>query len=345
MQAGLVLDRRTRRRIEQMSRKTRDARVLIRSRVIVLVSRGVACAAAARELGCHPATAWRIVDRFRRHGEAALLDGRCDNGERKVDADFRAGIWDILSKSPPAYGWERTTWTVELLSRVIEQVLRVALSVGYLWKILKRFRIRWGMARPVVACPWKAARRRGRIGFLRHLARSRKCGEVLLYIDEVDIHLNPRIGRDWMLPGTQRVVVTPGKNVKNYLAGAYDPIQGRLVYTAGDRKASWLFLNLLRALLDAYHRARTIHLILDNYTIHKSRIVQAWLAARGARFRLHFLPPYCPEENRIERLWRDLHANVTRNHQCQTIVELMQRVHRYLTQRFDLVQVQAYAAA
>ena len=345
MQAVLDLDRPTRRRVEKMSRKTRDSRVLVRCRVIVLVGRGMSCAAAARELGCHPSAAWRIVERFRHFGEAALLDGRAENGERKLDADLRAGIWTILSRRPPVYGWRRDTWTLELLSRVMEQVLGVSLSVSYLWKILRRFKVRWGMARPVVACPWKAAKRRGRIGFLRRLARRRERGEVVLYVDEVDIHLNPKIGRDWMLPGTQRVVVTPGKNVKNYVAGAYDPLHGRLVYTSGERKASWLFLNLLRALLDAYRWARTIHLILDNYTIHKSQRTQAWLAAHGAKLRLHFLPPYCPDENRIERLWRDLHANVTRNHQCPTIGDLMQRTHRYLAERFDLQQVQAYAAA
>ncbi|MFP2924295.1 hypothetical protein ACLESO_03555 [Pyxidicoccus sp. 3LG] len=36
---------------------------------------------------------------------------------------------------------------------------------------------------------------------------------------------------------------------------------------------------------------------------------------------LHFLPPYCPEGNRIERLWLDLHANVTRNHRCRTLAQ------------------------
>ena len=60
--------------------------------------------------------------------------------------------------------------------------------------------------------------------------------------------------------------------------------------------------------------------------------------------RLHFLPPYCPNENRIERLWRDLHANVTRNHQCPTMDDLMAAVHRYLRERIDLSEVLAYAA-
>ena len=61
----------------------------------------------------------------------------------------------------------------------------------------------------------------------------------------------------------------------------------------------------------------------------------AWLAEFGDRLRLHFLPPYCPNENRIERIWLDLHANVTRNHRLKTIGELLDRVHGYLAERFD----------
>ncbi|OFV84722.1 MAG: hypothetical protein A2W26_13675 [Acidobacteria bacterium RBG_16_64_8] len=237
-----------------------------------------------------------------------------------------------------------TTWTLELLARVIAEDLHVVLSVGHLWKILRRMRVRWGRPRPVVACPWKAARRVARIALLRRLAARSRPGEVVVFADEVDLHLNPKIGPDWMLPGVQRKILTPGKNEKRYLAGAYDPRQRRLVYVEGDRKASWLFLNLLRALLVAYRGMKTIHVILDNYVIHKSGLVQSWLLAYGARIRLQFLPPYCPQENRIERLWLDLHANVTRNHRCRTMVKLMAAVHEYLARRFDLVEVRARAA-
>lgn len=344
MQAGLVLDRARRRRIEKMSCKTRDAGVLKRCRVIVLVGRGMSCAAAARHLGCHPSSAWRIVARFQVHGEAILFDGRGANGARKVDRDVEARICGILEKSPPDFGFPRPTWTLELIRGVVKRLLHIELSVGHLWKVLHGLHVRLGCPRPVVACPWKAARRRARIAFLRRLAAHPERGEVVLYVDEVDIHLNPKIGRDWMLPGTQRIVVTPGKNEKRFLAGAYDPMHQRLVYVEGDRKASWLFLNLLRALLDAYRWAQTVHVILDNYGIHKSHLVQGWLKAFGSKLRLHFLPPYCPEENDIERLWLDLHANVTRNHRCSAMTALMQAVHGYLVRRFDLVKVTAYAA-
>jgi len=49
--------------------------------------------------------------------------------------------------------------------------------------------------------------------------------------------------------------------------------------------------------------------------------------------KLHFLPPYCPDDNRIERVWQDLHANVTRNHRCRTMEELMAQVRLYLKTR------------
>ena len=209
------------------------------------------------------------------------------------------------------------------------------LSIAHVCRLVKRVGARWGRPRPVVSCPWKTRRRQRRIAALKQLAASATDENVVVYADEVDIHLHPKIGPDWMLPGTQRLVLMPGQNEKRYLAGAYEPRHRRLVYVEVDRKASWLFLNLLRALLESYVEADTIHVILDNYIIHKRRVALAWLAQSGDRLRLHFLPPYCPNKNRIERIRLDLHANVTRNHRQRTIEALLDRVHRYLAKRFE----------
>ena len=94
-------------------------------------------------------------------------------------------------------------------------------------------------------------------------------------------------------------------------------------------------MSLLRALLDSHEDARTIRAILDNFVIHRSRVTQAWLAEFGSRLRLHFLPPHCPSENKIGRIWLDLHAHVTRNHQQRSISALLDRVHSCLSRRFD----------
>jgi transposase len=335
MSTRLSLQRPARRRVQKLDRRSTSADQRIRCRVVLKVAAGRSCNAASRELGCAPSTAVRIVARFRAEGEAALLDHRNENGWHKIDADVRGGVCEILTGTPEDHGFMRPTWTLEILRSVVEQILRVLLSLSSLWTLLRELRVRWGRPRPIVACPWRTRRRQRRIAKLRRLAASASEENVVVYADEVDIHLNPKIGPDWMLPGTQRLVLTPGNNKKRYLAGAYDPMNHRLVYVEGDRKVSWLFLNLLRALLEAYDRTETIHVILDNYIIHKSRVTEAWLAEFGDRLKLHFLPPYCPSENRIERLWLDLHANVTRNHRQKTIDALLDRVHGYLAERFD----------
>jgi transposase len=60
--------------------------------------------------------------------------------------------------------------------------------------------------------------------------------------------------------------------------------------------------------------------------IHSSKITQRRLLDLGGRIALHFLPPYCPDANRIERRWLDLHANVTRNHRCTSMKKLLAEV-------------------
>jgi transposase len=82
-----------------------------------------------------------------------------------------------------------------------------------------------------------------------------------------------------------------------------------------------------------YAQAKVIHVILDNYGIHSSKIALVALANFASRVRLHFLPPYSPDENAIERVWQDLHANVTRNHTCSNMTELMRNVRYYLRKR------------
>ena len=64
-----------------------------------------------------------------------------------------------------------------------------------------------------------------------------------------------------------------------------------------------------------------------------SQVIGIALAHFASRVRLHFLPPYCPDYNRIERVWQDLHSHVTRNHQCSGMTTLMGEVRYYLRKR------------
>lgn len=278
-------------------------------------------------------TVYRVAARFCQCGEWGLLDGREDNGAAKLSEHVLAELDRLVRDTPQDYGWPRPTWTRELLVATLRQRTGVRIHVATMSRALALIRARRARPRPTVGCPWSARRKNRRLRVLRDLLAHLPRGHVAVYADEVDVHLNPKIGLDWMGYGQQKEVLTPGQNAKAYLAGALNAATGEIVWVDGERKNSLLFISLLRRLLTVYPDAPVIHVILDNYRIHTSQIAQRALAAYGGRIVLHLLPPYCPNENRIERLWQDLHAAVTRNHRCRTLSELMQHVYGFLQRR------------
>ena len=70
---------------------------------------------------------------------------------------------------------------------------------------------------------------------------------------------------------------------------------------------------LLMAIEARYPGMRFVHVFLDNARYHHAKLVQAWLARPGCRVKLHFVPPYCPHLNSIERLWGLMHRHITHN--------------------------------
>jgi transposase len=314
-------------------RRCIDAAVRIRYLIVINLLNGCSARHIAEILGVHNTTVYRVAGRFRAHGEWALWDAREDNGETKVDESFLAVLHRVVRATPTQYGWRRPTWTRELLVETLVRQTGVRVHVTTMSRALALVQARRGRPRPTVACPWAKAAKTRRLNRIRHVLATLPRRQVAVYEDEVDIHLNPKIGLDWMVRGQQKEVVTPGKNVKRYLAGALDTRTGQLHWVEGERKTSALFIALVNQLLRTYARAPVIHVILDNFRIHDSQIVQAALSGFGGRILLHFLPPYCPNDNKIERMWQDLHAHVTRNHTCADMASLMREVRYYLRKR------------
>lgn len=321
-------------RLYKSLRKCRNAGVRLRYLMIVNVVSGLSTRQTAKVLGVHPTTVGRVVARFRRHGEAGLLDGRADNGEEKLTEGYLQRLHTLVKNSPELYGWRRPTWTRELLIETMVRLTGVRIHVATMSRALALIKARRGRPKPIVGCPWPKAAKTRRLRELQTLLATLPRRERAFYEDEVDIHLNPKIGLDWMVQGQQKEVLTPGQNEKRYLAGALDVRTGVVIWVEGERKTSYLFLDLLDRLRRAYPQARCLHLILDNYRIHKSDIVYAALGGYLAgKVKLHFLPPYCPDHNKIERVWEDLHADVTRNHRQPNMTKLMEAVRYHLYKR------------
>jgi transposase len=314
-------------------RSCRQALVRVRYLIIINVWHGRSAREIEPVLKVHNTTVYRVVRHFRERGEASLWDGREDNGREKLCPDYLGLLDRIVRSNPQEHGWRRPTWTREMLVETMVRKTGVRIHVATMSRALAQIRARRANPRPRVRCPWFPAVKTRRLNVLRRLFASLPRREVAVYEDEVDIHLNPKIGLDWMGRGQQKEAWTPGQNEKRYLAGAQDMRTGMIHWVEGEKKDSWLFWDLLYKLTRVYAKAPVIHVILDNYGIHSSKIIAVALSNFAARVRLHFLPPYSPDENAIERVWQDLHANVTRNHTCATMTELMREVRYYLRKR------------
>ena len=240
-------------------RRSRDAGVRQRYLIIINLLNGRSARAAAEVLQVHNTTVYRVVARFRAYGEAGLADGRADNGADKLDDGYLNRLYRVVRATPRDYGWRRPTWTRELLIATLVRLTGVRVHVTTMSRALARIKARRGRPRQTVGCPWAKAAKTRRLNRLRQLLTTLPRRERAFYEDEVDIHLNPKVGLDWMVSGQQKEVLTPGKNEKRYLAGALDVRTGVVIWVEGQRKTSYLFLDLLDKLAKAYPRATKLH--------------------------------------------------------------------------------------
>lgn len=328
MNITLVLPRSQRRRIERRFRKTRDRIEAMRCQILLLLHDGHSAGDITERVRCARATVYRTLYRFEELGEAGLSDRRLHAESRKVTPEIMNYLYSLLDISPRSLGWQRSTWTLELLALQVEERMKVKLSASHIRNILLWLDCRRGRPRPGLRIPFRG--RRKIIRAIQGLVGRASEREEVFYLDEADIDLNPRIGPCYMKRGKQLVVLTPGKNEKRYVAGALNARTGRVIHTYSRSKCSGLFLSLLEKMKAAYRRAEKLHLILDNCIIHKSKRTQAWLRQFGSRFVMHFLPSYSPEHNVIERLWKQMHDHVTRNHRHRTMQDLLSAIEQFL---------------
>lgn len=327
------LERRVKQQVRAVRRRTRDKALAMRCQIVLLADKQRSRASIAESVGCSVSWVQRVLRRFRELGVPGLYDARADNGTVKLDEHYLSLLYETVDQSPNDYHYIRPTWTQELLAKVMTYRTGVKVHRSTMSRALHQIKARLGKPRPTVGCPWSKSRKTRRLNELQRLVDHLPKTQLAFYVDEVDIHLNPKIGLDWMNYGKQKQVPTPGQNKKRYVAGALNAAIRQITWVRSERKNSLQVIALIRKLVDEHPETDVIHLILDNCKTHHSKITQAAVTALDGKVKLHFLPPYSPDGNEIERIWLDLHANVTRNHRCSTISELMSNVYEYLRNR------------
>src|SRR4029434_5174696 len=242
---------------------------------------------------------------------------------------LRRSLRALLKSTPRAYGWCRTRWSCATLA--MELKVKHGLEVST-WTVRRWLHeMDWVWKRAKLVAKDDDPHRIERLARIRFHYENLSAHELIVFADELDIHLLPKVGAAWMPQGTQEEVMTPGKNEKHYLAGALHLATGKLLYCLGPSKTNGLFRDLL-TLLDTTYPAPGVtrmYVVADNYCIHKAKAVEQWLA-NHPRFTLLWLPTYCPRANPIEWAFGDVHDKGTRNHKRKRLCDVVQDVERHM---------------
>jgi transposase len=137
------------------------------------------------------------------------------------------------------------------------------------------------------------------------LIQQAQAGEIeLAYVDEAGFAPQPPNRSAWSKVGETHAVVAKRSQRLNVIGALLS--SGRLLMAKLWHSVNgWWFFGFLMALIERVKKPMVV--ILDNASIHTAKALEPYwelLKEKGMRF--YFLPPYSPELNRIEILWKKM---------------------------------------
>ena len=148
-------------------------------------------------------------------------------------------------------------------------------------------------------------------------------------LDEVHFCQHGSRCRMWIPPGVKDPIVLhhPTRKSVGYF-GAVRLRDGRFIFTREvHRFDGQTFFDFLKKVqMHSRSRGRRVEVITDNAKYHHAKLHVHWREQHHARFALDFLPPYSPELNPIERVWKLLRRLRLHDQYFATLEEVIQAV-------------------
>jgi transposase len=166
----------------------------------------------------------------------------------------------------------------------------------------------------------------------------------------------------WLLCGQRFHVGVGGGRKRLNILGAICPEDHEYldVRVSKDNLNAERVIELFKKLRTAHPEVRRFVIYLDNARYHHAKMVSEWVQEQkkqGVVFQLEFLPPYSPNLNLIERLWKFLKKHAlsdwhrTFEAMQQAVANVLDNLKSYgeelktlLRQRFQLWPEEAWAA-
>ena len=149
------------------------------------------------------------------------------------------------------------------------------------------------------------------IDYYQSLKSELKENDVIYFADSTHPQHQTRLAYGWIAKGIRKAEKMTACQKRVNLIGAINLDGHHIEY----KKVDWVngehLKGFLNQLIAANPAAKKIHLFLDNAGYNKSKEIKDFV--KNTVINLHYLPPYSPNLNPIERLWKIMHENVTYN--------------------------------
>ena len=297
--------------------RTNDARRLdhstleaMRERAVRSVQDGESPEVVARVIGINRSTIYGWLAQYRRGGWGALKAKPLFGRPPKLDGKKLKWIYDIVTqKNPLQLNFAFALWTREMVAKLIKDKFNISLSLVSVGRLLAQLGI--SCQRPLHRALERDAGLvqqwlKQEYPKIKALARREKAD--IYFGDAAHMRSDHHAGRTWGKKGETPVVLSTGARYRVSLISAVTS-RGHMrfmIKKKGGVNADVFIAFLRRLMIGSKNR---IFLIVDRGPAHIAKKTKAFIASLGGQLRLFYLPPYSPDTNPDELVWKHLKAD------------------------------------
>nr|WP_235727031.1 IS630 family transposase [Hymenobacter siberiensis] len=287
--------------LQQAQRACRGQAGYVPVTVLLMLDQGHAAARVAQALGVDVSSVYRYAQTYQLHGLAGYLRAE------------QPGYWGLLTSAQLAGLCRELDQQLYTDCRAIADWLAATYGVRYsvsgLTDVLHRLGFSYKLTTAVPCQADAAAQTAFLTDTLVPLLEAAAAGDAVVYFaDAAHPTHNTRATHVWTETGKERPLLTVSGRERvnlNAALNAHCPTQVHLDETdcVNAQSTQRLYEKLLAA-----HPQGPVHVICDNARYYKNKALNAWLTDK--RLLQVFLPPYSPNLNLIERLWKFLRQKI-----------------------------------
>ena len=311
--------------LERFARsRTLPARLVQRAQIVVLAAARNSDQEIAQTVGVVRQTVSLWRNRFVEHGIAGLEKDAARSGRPRTITPARVDeIVRLTTQSTPVAGTHWSTRTLAPLTAVSPS------TIGRIWRThgLKPHRVkRFKLSND----PRFAEKLKDVVPLYLHPP----AGAVVISVDEkcqIQALDRTQPGLPWKKGRCGTMTHDYKRHGTTTLFAGMNVADGSIISTFMPTHNHQDWIRFLKLIHQQIPRDKDIHLILDNYSAHKTPEIRGWLQ-KHPRFHLHFTPTSSSWLNQVERFFRDLTDKCVRRGVFRNVRELEQSIQNYIAE-------------